>query len=30
MIEKGCIEIELSNEKLAYFYNHKETYVELY
>lgn len=30
MIEKGCIEIELSDEKLAYFYNHKETYVELY
>lgn len=30
MIEKGCIEIELSDEKLACFYNHKETYVELY
>lgn len=30
MIEKGCIEIELSNEKLACFYNHKETYAELY
>ena len=30
MIEKGCIEIELSDEKLACFYNHKETYIELY
>lgn len=30
MIEKGCIEIELSDEKLACFYNHKETYAELY
>jgi len=30
MIEKGCIEIELSDEKLACFYNHKEAYAELY
>jgi hypothetical protein len=30
MMEKGCIEIELSDEKLACFYNHKETYAELY
>jgi hypothetical protein len=29
-MEKGCIEIELSDEKLACFYNHKETYAELY
>ena len=30
MIEKGCIEIVLSDEKLACFYNSKEVYTEMY